>query len=611
MKRNFSLYLLFMQVFLLEAQEYNDYIGVGHNNNVVVKTSDNSQATSGDNTVNGFGFLPDQIAASRFLGQATMGADYETIQQVAQIGYSDWLDQQFDIDPTTYLTTAKNIWDEAIQIYSNTFGSGQIVGNDEIFPYSIYTQYAWWNNVLTTNDHLRHRMTFALSEIFVVSKNVDIIGDSGFGLASYYDVLYNGAYGNFRDILFNVTMHPIMGTYLSHYNNRKSDPSVNRHPDENYAREVMQLFSIGLYELNEDGTRKKDANGNWIPTYDNNDIKEFAKVFTGLSAGAVWDSPWGESESDPEFGLEIEDASREVPMAMYNEQHEQGSKYLLNNYVVPAGQTGMQDINNAIDNLFNHPNVGPFIGTKLIQFLVKSNPSPDYVARVTAIFNDNGQGVRGDMKAVVRAILLDSEARDCAWIQDGSSGKLREPLVRFTHLMKAFNASTPSGKVWGDADYIMEPLKQSLFASPSVFNFFLPTYQPNGPIADAGLVAPEFQLHNSATSILYINRSNAWSWGELLEHGSVANPDPEEIGVLEWSENDNLSLNLTDEYALVNNPSALVDRLNLILCHGNLSTRTKDIIVNTISQYDPDEPGDIIATALYLLMISPDYVIQK
>jgi len=433
---------------------------------------------------------------------------------------------------------------------------------------------------MTSDDHLRQRTAQALSQIFVVSEKSNL-QLSGPGLADYYDVLYKNAFGNFRDILYEVSLHPMMGYYLSHLDNPKADPANNIHPDENYAREIMQLFSIGL-----------------------------------SAPGYYW--PWEDYSSLPpefgnkEFNSPISTINWE-PMVAFENQHEQGVKNLLNGQVVPAGQTTLEDINDAIDNLFNHPNVGPFIGKLLIQRLVKSNPSPAYVARVAAKFNDNGVGVRGDMEAFISAILTDAEALDCSWQDNAHHGKLRAPLLRYTQAMRAFNAQNQSGRMWNWGYLFEEAVDQGILASPSVFNFYLPEFQPNGPISDADLVAPEYQIHTSATSINFINLAYDWFikeyYMEIATHaGNDAHNAPS------YNENDldpvdYVFLDLTDEIEIANDPAALVERLNLIMTGGAFSEATKTNIINAITPLSSN--NDRVKAALYLAFISPDYSIQK
>ena len=617
-KEKLILIILWLWGSYSQAQVYSDYIGAGHIEGVSVQSSSNEGNMEANNTISGSGFRIDEYQAARFLGFASLGADFETIQSVADQGISNWLDGQFTQGPlVNFQDKTWEIWEHFYPQYISIYGRNFIVNHgDAVVPYWFYWKMAWWHHIMTSDDHLRQRTAQALSQIFVISEKSNL-QLSGPGMADYYDLLYKNAFGNFRDLLFDVSLHPMMGYYLSHMDNPKSDPTNNIHPDENYAREIMQLFSIGLFELNLDGTRKLDGQGRAIPTYDNNDIKEFAKIFTGLTApGYYW--PWEDySFLQPEFGNKefntpISTINWE-PMVAFENQHEQGAKYLLNGQVVPAGQTTLEDINDAIDNLYNHPNVGPFIGKLLIQRLVKSNPSPAYVARVTTKFNNNGKGIRGDMQAVIRAILTDAEALDCSWEDDAHHGKLREPLLRYTQAMRAFNAQNQSGRMWNWGYLFDEAVDQGILASPSVFNFYLPEFQPNGPIADDDLVAPEYQIHTSATSINFINLAHDWFIKEYyMEVATHAGNDSHNAP--SYSENDldpvdYVYLDLTDELAIANNPTALVERLNLILTGGVFSATTKTNIVNAITPIS--NRNDRVKAALYLAFISPDYSIQK
>lgn len=615
--------LLFFTALLMipalgKTQVYEDYIGVGHRQGVTTTASSSEGGQIPDNTIDGSGLRVDAYGAARFLNYASLGADYETIQALAEQGVSAWLDEQMALPPQTNFTdTTWMIWEHFYPQYIDIWGNDYIVNHgDAVIPYWYYWKMAWWNNILKSDDHLRQRATQALSQIFVISEKSNL-QLSGPGMANYYDLLYRHAFGNFRDLLYDVSLHPMMGFYLSHINNPKSDPVNNIHPDENYAREIMQLFSIGLFELNQDGTRRLDANGEPIPTYDNNDIKEFAKIFTGLApAGYYW--PWEDySWIPPEWGNEYNESPATIvtwePMVAFDNWHEAGEKRLLYGQVVPAGQTTLGDINSAIDNLFNHPSVGPFIGKLLIQRLVKSNPTPAYVSRVAAAFNNNGAGVRGDMKAVFRAILTDSEALDCSWQEDPQAGKLREPLLRYTQALRAFNVNNQSGRLWNWGFGFDEAVSQGILASPSVFNFYLPEYQPNGPIADADLFAPEYQIHTSATSINYINLVYDWFvndyLGEIATHAgtSVHNAPSYELNDLDPA--DYLYLDLDEEYNMAWDASALVERLNLILTGGLFSEATKTNIINAVEEVD--DPVQRVRIALFLSFIAPEYNIQK
>lgn len=590
---------ILLNVMLLPAQEKIQFLGAGNSDGITVYTSSNFQrdgwnhVASGEKTISGEGLEGKLIEASRFLSQASLGADRELIKNVAKTGIKTWIDEQIKTEASLYLPTMDTVFQS---VYDWFIENG---GNPDDFPYRPYYSmfsYAWWELNMKSSDHLRHRIAFALSQIMVVSAQSELEG-FGFALASYYDIFASNAFGNFRDILHEVALHPAMGYYLSHLNNPKADPENNIHPDENFAREIMQLFSIGLYELNPDGSIKIDGSGNGIPTYNNNDIKEFAKIFTGLGIGDVVENEWVD---EPEFGHDIWIANMTVPMKMYNEWHEPGQKILLNNFIVPNGQDGMQDIEDAIDNLFNHENVGPFIGRRLIQMLVKSNPSPDYISSVTAAFNNNGEGDRGDMKAVIKAILLHPEARTCEWINNPLQGKLRESMMRNLHFAKAIGTISPSGRYWNNNYFYYEQTAQTPMYSPSVFNFYLPDFQPVGPIADAGLFAPEFQIHNSRTSIGYVNQVDWWAIDEVFHYA--------------W-ESEDLWI-YTDFTWLVESardPEVLLNKLDLVLTHGQLSEETRASIIEVIEplQGGLDALKNKIDLATYLIMISPDYAILK
>ena len=603
---------------ITRAQIYTDYIGAGHSEGISITSSSNVNQTEGINAVNGSGLGVDKYGVARFLNYASLGADYETITAVANQGISDWLDAQFALPPQVSFTdTTWMIWEHFYPQYINIYGYDFIVNHgDAVIPYWYYWKMAWWNNILKSDDHLRQRVAQAMSQIFVISEKSNL-QLSGPGMANYYDMLYVHAFGNFRDLLYDISLHPMMGFYLSHINNPKSDPANNIHPDENYAREIMQLFSIGLFELNQDGTRKLDSAGKPIPTYDNNDIKEFAKIFTGLTPSGYW-WPWEDYSSlSTEWGSEYNTSPATTinwePMIPFDNWHEAGSKTLLNGQIVPAGQNTLEDINDAIDNLFNHPNVGPFIGKLLIQRLVKSNPTPAYVSRVAAKFNNNGQGLRGDMKAVIRAILTDAEALDCSWMNDEHSGKVKEPLLRYTQALRAFNATNQSGRLWNWGYLFDEAVSQGILASPSVFNFYLPEYQPNGPIADADLFAPEFQIHTSATSINYINLVYDWFindyYGEVATHAGNSSHNAPSYELQDLDPIDYIYLDLDEEYNMAHNASALVERLNLILTGGLFSDATKTSIINAVEQLS--DPVERVRTALFLSFIAPEYSILK
>jgi len=408
-----------------------------------------------------------------------------------------------------------------------------------------------------------------------------------------------------------------MGYFLSSINNSPTNEDENIHPDENYAREVMQLFTIGIHQLEMDGSIVTDEDGVPIPTYESNDVGELAKVFTGLGPAQYW-SPWVDySEETVEWGVwfnTVPFINSTLPMVMFEGWHEEGVKHLLNGESTVDGASGGQDIDMALDLLFEHSNTPPFVSKLLIQRMVKSNPSPEYIERVASVFVNNGEGVRGDLSAVVKAILLDEEARHCSWIEDVSSGKMREPMMRYMQLLKSFNASNQSGKMWS-VGWMAQEMGQHPMTSPTVFNFFLPTYAPSGPISDSSLVAPEFELLNSANSIKYINLiADMCLGGTYMESITMAHPD--DIGIPWWdaginSPEDNVTLDFEDEIILASNDvQAMVDRLNILLAGGTASSATLDII-STLIDVEGIAPADRVKLALYLLLISPDYIIQK
>lgn len=515
--------------------------------------------------------------SARFLTQATLGPNPTLINEVALLGPEAWIEAQFN-QPVGLLQPLVEAYIEELE-------------EDEDGFYATFS-WAWWQQAMTSPDVLRQRIAFALSEIFVISQENDELGEFPDGVANYYDMLLRNSFGNFRDLLLDVSLHPAMGFYLSHVRNRKTNIAENRFPDENYAREIMQLFSIGLFELNQDGSRKLDADGNPIPTYGNEEITQMAKVFTGLTYAGL-------SVNHEEF-LYGEPHYTE-PMVMFEFEHEISDKKLLNGFTIYAGQTGMKDIESAVDHLFNHGNVGPFIGHKLIQRLVKSNPSPEYISRVSAAFNDNGEGVRGDMKAVIKAILLDPEARDTSFMNDPTHGMLREPFVRYVHLLRALDTQSTTGTYKNNGYYTNHVLKQYPMKSPSVFNFFLPNHQPLGPIGDAGLVAPEFQITTSVSAITGINFMNTVTWGQYVMEVSEEEGNEDEMTI---------SFDIEDAENLVGNPDALIDYLDLLLTYGTMSEQMRQVVKTGMAPFE-DEPMYQVFAALYLITISPDYAVMK
>lgn len=510
-------------------------------------------------------------SASRLAAQSTFGMGYDTIVTIAEQGLESWLEAQFDTPATPHLTLV----DELLANYDN--GDYPEI-TEEVEMLILSRRLAWWHRTFTAPDAVRQRVAFALSEIFVVADGTDALAVFPAGLATFYDLLLDNAFGNFRDLLKDVALHPAMGLYLSHLNNRKADPVANTFPDENFAREVMQLFSIGLFELNLDGSLQRDGAGDPVPTYGNDEIREFAKIFTGLSYGGPG-AAFG--QQNPYF---------RAPMSMFDAFHDTGPKTLLRGQTVPAGQTGDQDIDAAIDNLFNHPNVGPFMSRLLIQRLVTSNPSPGYIERVARTFNDNGTGIRGDLRAVIRAILLDTEATT----PNATAGKLREPIVRYTHLVRAFDPSSADGFIFNNGFFLQQVLRQHPQSSPSVFNFFSPDHSPAGAIADAGLTAPEFQI-TTATTI--VNMSNVVDFAINGDFVTDAGDAFETV-----------TLDFAPYVALADDLDALLDRIDLVFTYGQLSAETRAAII--AATQDVPDASQRARAAIYLLLVSPDYAVR-
>jgi len=529
--------------------------------------------------------LTSQQETSRFLAQATLGANLDLINTVNSMGIEAWIDNQFTVPQSEFLN------------YVNTQTGYDPTSTDQAPAW--HFRYALGQMMIYGQDLLRQRVALALSEIIVISSESSSIWSTGNGMAMWFDMLLRHAFGNYRDLLLDVTLSPMMGNYLSHAGNHKTDLAINRFPDENYARELKQLFTIGLFLLNDDGSLQLDGNGDPIPTYDNSDITEFAKIFTGMDY---------DHDGDPRvtwtmrFGggwLNTYTAVR--PLKYYEDEHESGPKKLLNGTVVADGQTILQDVNAALDNLFEHQNIAPFISRRLIQSLVKSNPSADYISRISAVFNNNGANVKGDMQAVIKAILLDDEARNLSFINTTSNGKLREPFIRFTQLMRAFNYTNSETKFWDAGWKIENDLRQYPLHAPSVFNFFSPDFVPAGPLAAAGLRGPEFQMVNSYTAISTIN-----SWHAALEWDYVINhPDDVTEPAPDFSYEESL--------VTANDIDGLIDHLDLLLTYGTLSSAMRDIMrtaLQGLADVSWHDDMDVVRFAVHLFMSCPEYAVQ-
>ena len=528
---------------------------------------------------------PTAAEAARFLTQATYGPTDSTISQVRASGYSQWIDQQMVAPaPRSHLGDV-----DATLAELRLSNPGATLN-----PPDFYASY--WRQSITGQDQLRQRMKLAYSEIFVISlvdSNIDVRG-----AASFYDMLGQNAFGNFRTLLEQVALHPMMGIYLTWLGNQKEDPATGRNPDENFAREVMQLMTIGLFQLNPDGTVRTDPSGRPLATYTADDISGLAKVFTGYSYFAPVPTA-----STFRGGNRFNNDATIRPMIAYAQFHSTSAKSFLG-VNIPESSTPdpAGDLKIALDTLFNHPNVGPFIGKQLIQRLVTSNPSPAYVGRVAAVFNNNGKGVRGDMAAVVRAILLDPEARSLNAAAPGA-GKLREPVVRLANWARAFNATSASGDWAIVSTSANTSLSQSALTSPSVFNFFRPGYSPpNSRVGNAGLVAPEFQIVDEVTVAGYLNTMQG-----AIDNGIGTNRDVRSAYAAETP-------------LAADDVNALVDRVDLLLTNGAMSSGLRSRIVGAVGSVSVHAtPGtgrtDALLNraklAVFMTMASPEYLVQR
>ena len=603
MAEKFTLSFTFLFLFFLEGKAqppvYTDYVGGGHSEGLIVTASHNdkdpdwSDGSIPEHTINGEGLNGPRQEAARFLFQAALGGDEEEINRLAStLDFEKWIEDQMKLPQTDMLSLTNQVYAKALA--RNIEVNGE---NDDYPKYDIHFQFAWWQAAMTKPDILRQRIAFALSEILVISKNSNIRNE-GDALASYYNVLLEHAFGNYRDLLEAVTKHPAMGVYLSHFRNGKTDLENNTFPDENYAREIMQLFSIGLYELNQDGSYKTDVNGNRISTYGDEDIRNLAKVLTGLGAGGLTQEGL-DIGRELNFLAPINLTDLTVPMVMYDDFHEPGQKVILGDKIIPDGQTGEEDLDMALDYLFNHPNVGPFISKRLIQQLIKSNPSPGYIADVASVFNDNGDGERGDLAAVIKEILLHDEARTCEWSEHPENGKLKSPVGRYVQFARLFALNDEVANYWTSGFRFQANTYQLPLASPSVFNFYLPDHQPNGELADNGLYAPEFEIYNSVTSVGYANEADTW-----IRQGKVFN-----IQKLNYE----VHPSFQDYQASTEDAEVLINELNTVLALGNLSDPAWGTISEAVSSvvFGDDLSRQRLEMALYLIMISPEYNIQK
>lgn len=597
---------------------------------------------------------------ARFLTQATFGPTQAEITALVNAinttyggdriaAYSAWINNQYALDQTKLLdyTQAADAHEWALRGASpDNFTNG----NE---PRHHNRRRGWWVIAAKANDQLRQRVAFALSQILVTSEDLALLRNKHYGLANYYDQLGAAADGNYRTLLETVSKSPIQGKYLSHLQNQKTvydgNGNVLFSPDENYAREILQLFSIGLVHRHPDGSLKLGADGLPIQTYSNNDITHLARVFTGWSFSKK-NGPAGSGypvQNNTNFlqgnGPAYYQASWTNPLTNFAAYHDTGAKTVLGGNIA-AGLNGQQDLTAALDIIFNHPNIGPFISRLLIQRLVTSNPSSGYIYRVAQKFENNGSGVRGNLKAVIRAILLDYEARSPEVINAIGYGKQKEPIVRYLQLIRALGAysdiplSTLSAYGYPAVQLDNFPAGTTLFrypdtdvalgqtpqAAPSVFNWFLPDFNPGGAVAAAGLVAPELELSTETSVILAINYHYQLTH---VDNGQNVNPL---IGAVDPLQ-ENVRLNrtvfeqlydseITAGKTVTEATTIVLDQLDALLSAGQLKVRyeaaaapnPRSTIISTVSSVAAGTTTSArVKELLYLLVSSPEYIHQK
>jgi len=542
--------------------------------------------------------------AARFLTQATFGPTTADVDQLMTLGYAAWIDRQFTLPATSHRAHWEAA-DAAIKLVNPTGGAGQ----DQVWE-------SFWKQAANGQDQLRLRVAFAMSQIFVISALDGNVGGQPRALAAWLDMLGDKGLGSYRDLLETVSLHPLMGFYLSHIRNQKPDVTTGRNSDQNYAREVMQLFSIGVLKLNPDGT-PTIVNGRTVDTYGITDITGLSWVFTGFSyacpaapnANCFFNGSNG-GVSDPDRFFK--------PMVAYPQYHSTDAKTFLG-YTIPASTAStvnpMNELRDALDTIARHPNVGPFLSRQLIQRLVTSNPSPAYVRDVAAVFDNNGQGVRGDLKAVVKAILLHPQAM----ASSPTGGKVREPVLRLSAYLRAYPHASDTGS-WkvGNTDSVSTSLGQTPLRAPSVFNYYRPGYVPPGTqTATAGLVAPEMQLLNESSVSGWVNymRDNLTS-GVGQFNGTVNNV------VLNRRD---LQRDWSAERALAATPAALVASVTDKLLYGRASAALTNEIVTAIGKITipalnaggtnqaaiDTAKQNRVKAAILLVLASPEFLAQK
>ncbi|WP_045492599.1 DUF1800 domain-containing protein [Vibrio hyugaensis] len=486
---------------------------------------------------------PDR-AIARFIYQTTFGPTPELLKQVEQISYQDWITKQILLPPTFHS-----------DLYSTPFNKGAQANREN----------AWYQIALTADDQLRQRAAYALSQILVVSRYGGILSSKPDGLTNYYDLLVEHAFGNYRDLLLHTAKHPVMGNYLSMMGSAKENTVTGALPDENFARELMQLFTIGLYQLNLDGSVKFDQEtGQPLATYSQTDIQELARALTG----------WNMS-----------DTAFVKPMRVISNRHDTGEKTVLGT-TIPAGLTADEELNRVVDILMAHNNIGPFVSKLLIQRFVTSNPTPEYVSRVASVFNNNGEGVKGDLSAVIKALLLDDEARG---LTTHRPMKIKEPILVLTNFHRAAGLTLTASRYDG-AVTLMNIANQGPMRSPSVFNFYSPDYQPSSDFVFTGMVSPEYELFD-------------WSvYSELVDFMLYS---------VRKESDATYTLDMDELYSLLDNHPALVEAIDARFFAKTASAELKQLMLDVLDNYQTNYvPKTKLALVIFTAISGSEFYIQ-
>ena len=526
---------------------------------------------------------PTPETAARFLNMTTFGGTQTDIDRLVAAGYEGWLVEQFAAQPpdSHFGYTDRGGPPDCIDCPADSIGAGIE---------------SFWYQAITGNDQLRQRITLAWLELFVTSAATDSsLEQESTAMGAYLDLLSKNAFGNFRTLLEAVTLSPTMGHYLSHMQNDKEDPTTGRLPDENYAREVMQLFTIGKWQLYSDGTRRKDGNGQDMPTYTQADVMGLAKVFTGWSWG-------GDDTSEARWaGAPVDFLTSHnwaLPMQPYEQHHSTSSVTIVGGVSIPANTSTRDSLKIALDTLFNHPNVGPMVATHLIKRLTTSNPSPAYVSRVASVFNSNAQGERGNLQSVIRAVLFDPEVWDGTHLSNPTWGKPKEPIVKAASLVRGLSCKSSNGTVrlstLQNDDY---DLGQPPLMSSSVFNYFQGDHSPQGALADAGLTAPEYQITNNSTMIGYLNFVQM-----LLDFGLSTNAS-------------SLQCDFTKLTPFAADAGGLVDKLTVYFMGTPLSPGGRQAVIDGVNAIAFDNTTlskqNRVKAAIMLMAASPEFNVQR